>query len=371
MTRSRAAFKWDRYTVIEWVFFIFIYFLVPMGSDLEYMINVEPRSDEPGYWREHVIRRLVWGCFDIVPYYLFYKLAIQRLLVRKKYAYFLLSFLAFLVLYEFYKVYGTYWTITQLEFLPEFMRKEAARWMKWRGSLHFTVHYMMLELIKITALAYFIHYDKQGKEVQQLKQLQTEADLDYLKAQLQPHFFFNTLNNIYSLALQQSPHTAPLVSRLSDMMRYVLYEGTKPQQSLSREIAFLQDYIAAHSVRYNDKISIVFDTQGVTDDAMIAPLLLLPFVENAFKHGIAEETDRGFIEIVVVLQERELTLSVKNSLPKATEHSNTGLGLENTRKRLALLYPGQHSLKCSDNGSVYEVVLTVNLHGYGKMPDHR
>lgn len=369
MTRLRAAFKWNKYIVIECAFFIFIFFLAPLGSDLEYVINGEPRSDAPGYWREHIIRRLVWGCFDVVPYYLFYKLAIQRLLVRKKYAYFLLSLLAFLVLYEFYKVYGTYWTITQLEFLPEFMRKEAARWMKWRGGLHFTVHYMMLELIKITALAYFIHYDKQGKEMQQLKQLQTEADLAHLKGQLQPHFFFNTLNNIYSLALQQSPHTAPLVSRLSDMMRYVLYEGMKPQQPLSREIAFLQDYIAAHSVRYNDRITIVFDTQGVTDEVMIAPLLLLPFVENAFKHGIGEETDRGFIEIIACLQEMELTLSVKNSIPNIAVHSSAGVGLENTRQRLALLYPGLHSLRCSNNGSTYEVVLTVNLHGYGKMPD--
>ncbi len=369
MTRLRAAFKWDRYRVIECVFFVFIYFLMPMGSDLEYMINKEPGSSGAGYLRENITRRLVWGCFNVLPYYLFYKLAIQRLLVRKKYAYFLLSLLGFLVLYEFYKVYGTYWTITQLEFLPEFMRKEAARWMKWRGGLHFTVHYMMLELIKITALAYFIHYDKQGKEIQQLKQLQTEADLAHLKGQLQPHFFFNTLNNIYSLALQQSPHTAPLVSRLSDMMRYVLYEGMKPQQPLSREIAFLQDYIAAHSVRYNDRITIVFDTQGVTDEVMIAPLLLLPFVENAFKHGIGEETDRGFIEIIACLQEMELTLSVKNSIPKTAVHSSTGVGLENTRQRLALLYPGQHSLKCSNNGSMYEVVLTVNLHDYGKMPD--
>jgi hypothetical protein len=371
MTRLRTAFKWDKYTAIECVFFIFIYFLVPMGSDLEYMINMEPRSDEPGYWRESVIRRLVWGCFNVLPYYLFYKFAIQRLLVKKRYTHFILSLLAFFVLYELYKVYGTYWTITQLTFLPEEMRKEAAQWMQWRYRLHFTVHYMMLELIQITALAYFIHYDKQGKEMQQLKQLQTEADLEYLKAQLQPHFFFNTLNNIYSLALQQSPHTAPLVSRLSDMMRYVLYEGVKAQQPLSREIAFLQDYVAAHSVRYNDKISILFDTQGVTDDAMIAPLLLLPFVENAFKHGVAEETDHGFVEIVIVLQERELTLSVKNSIPKTTVHNSAGLGLENTRKRLALLYPGQHSLRYSNNGSVYEIVLTVNLQGYGKMPDRR
>lgn len=350
----------NKYAKIEWAFFIFIGIIVPLISDLEYSLNEEPHQFQDNFYQINIIRRLVWGVYRTIPYYLFYKLAIQRFLVRKKYLYFFLSALAFIVVLEVYTVDVMYWSISKFSFLPDEMVKEAAKWRK-RGHLHFTVSYLSLQVLQMIALAYYIHYDKQEKQIRELKQLQTETDLQYLKTQLQPHFFFNTLNNIYSLALQQSQQTAPMVAKLSSLMRYVLYEAAQPKLPLRDEIAFIGNYIDIQSVRYNEKINIRFDTQGITDTALIEPLLLLPFIENAFKHGLEEEQGAGFIEIVVYLNDGELTLSVKNSKAGNNEEqpAGGGIGIENARKRLALLYPGKHSLHVEDTDESYTVILTV------------
>ena len=371
MSKWKAVFTWDRYARIEWIFFICLCIIIPMGSDLEYTFNENPSGFQRNYLRENILRRIVWGFFSIIPYYLYYKLAIQQLLIKRKYGYFLLSVLLFFVSYELYKVYVEYWSISRLSFLPTDMAKEASTWMKQKGRLHFSIHYLLLQFLEMAALAYFIHYDKQEKQIRQLKQLQTEADLQYLQSQLHPHFFFNTLNNIYALALQQSQLTAPLVARLSEMMRYVLYEANKPQQPLTSEIQFLNSYVEVQSVRYNEKLAIRFDTQGITSQAMIEPLLLLPFIENAFKHGIEEELHAGYIETIIVLHEQELTFSVKNSkaVKAAEQTGRTGIGMENVQKRLALLYPGKHSLDVQETNHSYAVLLTITLNGYDKMHD--
>ncbi len=366
MTLRQSFLSTDKYARIEWAFFIFIWFISPMLSDLEYGFNEEPHQLRWSYFQVSIIRRLVWGFFMVIPYYLFYKLAIQTLLIKKKYGYFLLSVLLFVVIRELYTVYIMYGSIVHLSFLPPDMIIEAKKSLQLKGRFHFGINYLVFQLLIMIALAYFIYHDKQEKQIQQLKQLQAESDLQYLRSQLQPHFFFNTLNNIYALALQQSKLTAPLVAKLSDMMRYVLYETTQPKQPLTHEIHFLGNYVDVQSVRYHDKTAIRFDTQGITDQAFIEPLLLLPYIENAFKHGI-EEVHTGFIEIIICLNDQELTLSVKNSkLASATDQpipdsNGNGIGLDNTQKRLSLLYPGKHSLHMQETNDTYEVLLTIIL----------
>jgi sensor histidine kinase YesM len=363
MMRFKSLLPLDKYTRIEWIFFIFIWIGVPMISDLEYAINEEPGQFQGTYYQVNIIRRIVWGIFGVIPHYLFYKLAIQQLLIKKKYLYFLLSILLFIIIRELYTVHVMYRSITHLSFLPAEMVTESQKYMSRKGYLHFTINYLVTQLLVMIALAYYIHYDKQEKQIQQLKQLQTETDLQNLKAQLQPHFFFNTLNNIYSLALQQSQLTAPLVAKLSDMMRYVLYETTQSKLPLAHEIDFLGNYIDVQSVRYNDKIVIRFDTQGITSQALIEPLLLLPFIENAFKHGVEEELSSGYIESIICLNDHELTLSVKNSKAgKATiPAKSNGIGIENAQKRLSLLYPDKHTLNIQETDCTYTVLLTIIL----------
>ncbi|MFT3823816.1 MAG: histidine kinase [Chitinophagaceae bacterium] len=362
MATQNRIFVWDKYAKLEIAFFVFMCFVIPMMSDLEYGLYEYPKDLERDRYLANLVRRIVWGFFSIVPYYLFYKLAIQQLLIRKKYLKFLLALILFFGLLQLYYHFFEYPLIAKATFLPAEMVKQAAR-LSHSWQMHFTVHYAILEILQIAAMAYFINYDKQYKQLQALRQVQTETELQQLKAQLQPHFFFNTLNNIYSLALEQSQQTAPMVSKLSTMMRYVLYETEIPKQLLTNEVDFIGNYIDIQSVRYNQKISILFDTQGIDETARIEPLLLLPFIENAFKHGIEEETGTGFIEIIVCLNDDELTLSVKNSKPvkKQTGKQQAGIGMAATQKRLALLYPDKHTLKVAEEDRSYSVLLTITL----------
>jgi sensor histidine kinase YesM len=362
MLKANNIVKWDKYAKIELIFFICIKIVLPLLTDIEYNIREEPHKLQNGSYTTDIIRRLVWGAFMIVPFYAFYKLSIQKLLVKKKYLYFFLSVCLFIVVLELYMVYGMYWTISKSGFLPEAMIKESARLVKIR-QFHFGLTYLVLQMLEMIALAYYIDYDKQAKKINELQRIQMEADLQYLKAQLQPHFFFNTLNNIYSLALQRSELTAPLVAKLSSMMRYVLYESSKKEPTLQQECEFLENYMDVQSVRYNRKIDIDFETQGIHRDVTMEPLLLFPFIENAFKHGIEEEEGSGFIRVVLCLLDNEVTLSVRNSKTASTNDPShkKGIGIANTQKRLALLYPGKHELTIRETTDEYSILLTISL----------
>ena len=363
MRKIKRWFEWNRYAKIEIGFFIFISIIIPLLSDLEYSLKEAPNELTGSFYPVNIIRRLVWGVHHIIQFYLFYKLAIQQLLIKKRYALFLLSCLGFILFLEWYTVYIEYWTISKSTFLPPQIVADATKWMHTKQLLHFTVSYLLVQLLELVALGYYIHYDQQEKQLQELKRMQVENDLQQLKAQLQPHFFFNTLNNIYSLALQQSALTAPLVARLSDMMRYVLYDTGNLKVPLEKETNFLANYVAVQSVRYNKNITIHFDNQGIHSGAMIAPLLLLPFVENAFKHGVEEEAGSGYIEIIICLEKDELTLSVANSKPIKTKNETTatGIGIANTERRLQLLYPQKYTLDIQQDASTHSVILSINL----------
>jgi LytS/YehU family sensor histidine kinase len=269
----------------------------------------------------------------------------------------MISLVCFLACFHFYNK-GVDWIIMNAPVLSVELRNEALKSFNRDSVPSFGINYMILEFLCVIALAYFVRSAKQDEQMQQLKEQQLMSELSYLKAQLHPHFFFNTLNNIYSLALKQSPDTAPVVAKLANMMQYILYESEQSTVPLSRDIAFLSDYVNVEQIRYNSSASISFDIQLDEKETYIQPLLLLPFVENAFKHGLEEEPGKGFISIVICRDEEELTLQVINSKP-LNRRLKKGLGLENVHKRLNLLYPGRHHLAITENEKLYRVNLTL------------
>ncbi len=361
MKKQNRWFVWDRYARIEITFFVIVSIVIPFLTNIEYTYKPGVELQDDHYYIAFM-RSLVWGVYHIIPFYLFYKLAIQQLLIKKRYGWFLLTFLCFVIFLQWYTLYFQFWSLSKLTFLPAQIVTETSVWLTQKHSFIFGFNYWTIQLTELLALGYYIHYQKKENEIGELKRIQTETDLQYLKAQLQPHFFFNTLNNIYSLALQRSELTAPLVAKLSDMMRYVLYEAEQPKVPLAKETGFLRNYIDVQSVRYNKKIDIRFDTQGITDAVMIEPLLLLPFVENAFKHGTEEEEGEGFIEIIISLAGEELTLSVSNSKSaKIKQAKPTGIGIANTEKRLQLLYPQKHALTIRQTEGSYTLLLSIIL----------
>lgn len=363
MNDQQKVKGFSKYTLIEIVFFIVFFFLFPIFTDIEYKLKENPCEQCDQEFFNIVIHRLVFGLFQIFPFIVLYKVLLHKLLLKKKYGWFLGAYIVFLFGLDLYIVYVEYWTISQMSFLPGNISTDAARWFKIKNFFHFSIIYIINQTLVFTALAYFINYAKQEARMNALKQAKLQADLNYLKAQVQPHFFFNTLNNIYSLALQRSAETAPLVARLSDMMRYVIYDTVNQKVSLQKEIDFLKTYVDVESVRYNKNIRISFDTQGINEKARIEPLLLLPLIENMFKHGVQHEMGSGFVEIVICVTGNELTLQARNSKPSVImqQTDSKGLGLDNVNKRLELLYPGKYKLAIQEDASYYEVLLTLQL----------
>lgn len=350
----KQYFKFDKYTKIEVIFFLVYFYFFRLLTDLEY--NLYERKHF-GVSSRTIEDTLVLGTTSLIAFLVFYKVLIYCL-EKNKLKSFLLFVLLFLFCYHFYQK-ATYLLISNLDFLSEKLRNETLKWFNSK-TLSYTLSYMIRELLAISALAYFIHSAKQAEQMKMLKEQQLISELTYLKAQLQPHFFFNTLNNIYSLALIQSAATAPLVAKLAEMMRYILYKADEKLVPLRDEIAFIQNYVEVERIRYRSAIKINFETQGIDEESKISPLLLLPFVENSFKHGIQEEEKDGFVTIIICKTQNELTLEVKNSIAK-NEESVGGIGLSNVRKRLEILYPEKHELTIENNGKIYQVSLTLEM----------
>jgi len=201
---------------------------------------------------------------------------------------------------------------------------------------------------------------------ERLKQTETEktnAELSYLKAQINPHFLFNTLNSIYSLAILKSDKTADAVVKLSDMMRYVLNDSNSNFTALENELNYIANYIELQRMRLTPNVKLEYTCEGNIFDKRIAPLVLIPFIENAFKHGVNSEEESN-IYIKINITDTNLKLIVKNKC--VTTNNNTlnksGLGIDNTKQRLNLLYPENHSLDISEIDNHYIVNLTLNIH---------
>ncbi|WP_316830499.1 sensor histidine kinase [Pedobacter aquatilis] len=352
--RFNTHFKIPKYLAIEIIFFLVYFYLVGLLSSFEY-----------NFWEKHFFGisakelefSLVYGTFNVIAFTLFY-LGLHYCLRENKLLSFVLLILGFLIAFFFFKK-ASYLLISHLHFLSEGIRKDAIKWYHLE-RLGFTFNYIILQFCGVSFLAYFIHSSKQKEQLKTLKEQQLLSELTYLKAQLHPHFFFNTLNNIYSLALQKSADTAPLVHRLSEMMRYILYKSACQMVSLAEEIAFIRNYVEVERIRYRSAITINFEEQGIDQQSEISPLLLLPFIENAFKHGVQEEERGGFVTILICKAENELTMEVSNSIADKKPETG-GIGLYNVKKRLEMLYPNRYNLTEENSGAIYQVYLTIEM----------
>lgn len=188
-----------------------------------------------------------------------------------------------------------------------------------------------------------------------------QAELSFFKAQINPHFLFNTLNNIYALAVKQSENTAPSVLKLSRMMRYITEEATENFVPLQDEMDCLENYIDLQKLRLNEKTSVLFDINRVTDEACIAPLILMTFVENAFKYGVSNHY-RSEIVIKIDHAADEIRFFCQNKIFDANKDpERAGVGIANTKKRLEFLYAGNFDLKIDNNGEMFSVYLKLKI----------
>ena len=318
-----------------------------------------------GAYREKIISSFIELPLKITATYFTLYVLIDKFLVHKKYSLFLfllfvsmagfgivLRMIAYYILYPAYYPAGV---TMPLFFLPKIL-------------ISIFVTYSLVAIVSTFHL--IKHYYKHQQAAQLLQQTAAQlekeklaAELKLLKSQINPHFLFNTLNNLYALTLNNSAKAPQMVYKLSELMSYMLYDSNQAEVPLEKEIHYIKNYIEFEKLRYGERLEVTFSLYGSIDGITLAPLLMLPFVENSFKHGARNQLQGGWIHIDIEMQEDTLILKVENSKPEFHPESVTssGIGLNNVNKRLDHLYPQRYSLQLFDERDTYMAVLRLSL----------
>lgn len=312
------------------------------------------------FFQNEVMRRnyLIMGSFLTVLvaifFYYNYLFLIPRYFLKKRiWAYFLLLLAGLIVicLVNVVGVYISYHIDMVVWYFP----------FKFRSSFIYPMSSCFLAFALSSAIRItreWLRNERQRKEMQAEK---LASELAFLKSQVNPHFLFNTLNNICSLARKKSDHTEDAIIKLADIMRYMLEDSEHERVSLEKELEYLQGYIELQRLRLPDQVRISFTIEGKPDLHTIEPLLLIPFVENAFKHGISYQEPVDII-ISLVVRDHELIFRIENTIVKSHElpsKKGSGTSLKKVMRRLELLYPDTHSLKIQESGNRYLVELKL------------
>lgn len=220
-----------------------------------------------------------------------------------------------------------------------------------------------------TSLNVFKHWYLDQQTAQKLQKEKLEAELKFLKAQIHPHFLFNTLNNLYALALKKSDQAPEMVLKLSDLLNYMLYECNAERVSLKKEIELIENYLEIEKMRYGNLLKIELNKSGNFGSTQIAPMLILPFIENAFKHGLSNEINKCYVKINALVEDDVFEFSVENSKSNEFQAKDPtkykeGIGLKNVKRRLELQYKGKYDLKITDTDFMFEVKLKLKIDGF-------
>lgn len=287
----------------------------------------------------------------IMVFYLNYFVLIPKLLFTKKYIlYIIICIGLFFFLFE-----SPRWIVDVFTERREMIRPDENA-MKMFPML-FSNSILMFISIFVSSIAL-----RMNNRLKQIENFKYNSQLSYLKAQIHPHFLFNTLNSIYSVTITKAPEAADMVEKLADMMRFTLKESQNDFVSLQKEIDYVHNYIQLQKVRLDKNVKLEFQIKGEIQNQQIAPLLLIPFIENAFKYGVNSEQDSS-IMIQITIMENQLNVWIRNNkvFSDTTMIEKNGVGIENTMKRLKLIYPNKHQCVISETEQEYLVTLMIQL----------
>ncbi len=282
---------------------------------------------------------------------------IPRFLKRKKYFSFILLQLLNIIVFFFLN----FFTSVLLEYNLSGLQIKLI-------VIEFVYEFILISLfLSITSFLKFlsdwIDYQDDSINIKETQRQKLEAELKLLRGQINPHFLFNTLNNLYALALDNSKKTPAMILHLSDLMRYMLYECRDNHVLIDKEINFIKNYIELEKIRIGENANIELKIMGSTGLQQISPLLFIPFVENAFKHGVNKLLDHTFVRIIFDLEKAGvIKFIIENSKDKREQYVDekySGIGIENVKKRLSLLYPEKYTLKITDNQNIFRVELII------------
>lgn len=290
-----------------------------------------------------------WVTVEILMKYFFFK--------NRKTAFwigFVVSALLFTLIrryYNYYYVYPVYW--------PEAL-KTMSFWFLPKIIIEFVNIYLIVALY--TMFCFLRAWYEQERLAQELQRDKAEAQLELLKSQVQPHFIFNTLNNIYSLSLKKSPNTSDLIYRLSSLLSYMLYDSRQTFIPVAKELEYIHNYIELEKIRYGERLDVAVNCFDEVCNFTIPPFLLLPLVENSFKHGVNNDVGNSWIRIDLSVKEDWLTVKIENSRSADAINGHEvykGIGLVNVKKRLEILCPDRHEFKYMGEGQSFLAILKI------------
>jgi two-component system LytT family sensor kinase len=292
---------------------------------------------------------------SITTFYLNYLLVMPLLFAKRKY---ILAFAGWVFLLGF--------------FISARYLVEEVLYLKWFGVHNYhegtrlpyyiadNIFYAIPVLTFSGLLWLIIGYVIKGKENAGLQAEKSKAELNFLKSQVNPHFLFNNLNNIYSLVYQKSDKALPVIQKLSDMMRFMMRDSTLDLIPLEEELKYVQDLIDLQTLRVAGTASVNYRVTGRPEGKFIAPLLLIPFVENGFKHGSITDKEHPFL-IDIQISEKGLEFYSQNKIAKGSKDATSGIGLANLKRRLEMQYPKAHTLACYEEGDIYICKLNIQF----------
>jgi two-component system LytT family sensor kinase len=297
---------------------------------------------------------------------LFYRVYLPKTVGKKRYGLFALLMPVYIVLYGLSERLGI-GAVIAMPFIPEGYRHNISGAKPWdftHGYFNTNIGYTFLILLAATSLYVIKLLFKNQDKLSTLEMEKLRLELKQLKSQVQPHFFFNTLNNLYSLSLGGSARTPKMINDLSSIMRYVLYDTANEKVPLMQEVDFIASYISLENLRHTETNLIDFSVQGSLKEIEIEPLLFLPLIENTFKHCLQIDVPHKWVKLVLTVDEDELIFQTSNPLidsPESYDTSKSGIGLSNVKKRMELLYPDKHELVVHKDNSIYTVTLMISI----------
>ena len=296
---------------------------------------------------------VVYGMVNIGLFYLNYLVLIPHFLDKKKYKVYALYVISAIIIIGLCK-YGLAIAFKPITYVR--MHKPIGFW-QYSFSTSFT---SIIFIFLSTVLKFTVDWFLNERIQRDLENQRLSAELSFLKSQINPHFLFNSLNSIYSLAYQKSDTTPEAILKLSEIMRYMLYECNDNKVELAKELQYLHNYIDLQKIRFGNKAFIDFEVKGEINNQYIVPLLLISFIENAFKHGIANDPIMP-ISLKINIEDGKLYFFIQNKKHSHNRDASGGIGLMNVKRRLDLLYPGKYNLDIRDETDTYTVQLSLVL----------
>ncbi len=297
---------------------------------------------------------LLYPLINISLFYLNYLVLIPSFLDKKQYAQYISTIVIAIIVYGLGK-YGV-----ALIFKQHILERAKGEHISFGAYFLSSIFTSLLFLFLSIGLKFTIDWFLNERIQRDLETQRLSAELAFLKSQINPHFLFNSLNSIYSLAYQRSDTTPEAILKLSEIMRYMLYECNDNKVELLKELQYLQNYIDLQKIRFGENAYIDFKIEGNIENQQIVPLLLIAFIENAFKHGVANDPATP-IKLLIEVNESQLKFYIQNKKHTNNRDSAGGIGLNNVKRRLNLLYPQKYSLRINDELTTYTCELSLTL----------